>query len=37
MNKYVCGGCEKPIPIVVGLNQLHLCDCGTLNNIGDAE
>ena len=36
-DKYFCGGCEKQIPIVIGLNQLHICDCGTLNNIGDAE
>ena len=35
--QHLCLGCEKPIPIVIGLNQLHLCDCGTLNNIGDAE
>jgi hypothetical protein len=34
---FFCGGCDKQIPIVIGVNQLHLCDCGTLNNIGDAE
>jgi len=35
--KFFCGGCEKEIPIIIGFNQLHLCCCGTLNNIGDAE
>jgi len=34
---YFCGGCDKQIPIVIGINQLHICECGTLNNIGDAE
>ena len=34
---YFCGGCDKQIPIVIGINQLHICQCGTLNNIGDAE
>jgi|DEB0MinimDraft_10_1074344.scaffolds.fasta_scaffold281552_2 hypothetical protein len=34
---FFCGGCDKQIPIVIGVNQLHICDCGTLNNIGDAE
>jgi len=37
MEEYKCLGCDKQIPIVIGVNQLHLCDCGTLNNIGDAE
>jgi len=36
-NKFLCLGCEKPIPIIIGINQLHICKCGTLNNIGDAE
>jgi hypothetical protein len=35
--KFLCLSCEKPIPIIIGINQLHLCECGTLNNIGDAE
>jgi len=30
---YFCSGCEKQIPIILGANQLHICDCGTLNNI----
>jgi len=34
---FFCGGCDKQIPIVIGVNQLHLCDCGTLNNIGESD
>lgn len=37
MQKYFCGGCYKEIPIVIGVNQLHICSCGTLNNVGDDE
>ena len=36
-DKYFCGGCDKQIPIVIGFNQLHICDCGKLNNTGEAE
>lgn len=36
-DKYFCLGCGKEIPIVIDLNHLHLCGCGTLNNIGDAD
>jgi hypothetical protein len=36
-NEFLCMGCDKPIPIVIGVNQMHICGCGTLNNIGDDE